>query len=301
MKTSAALGFFDGVHLGHRRVIETAVQLAGDCLDPAVFTFTMRAKRPAGKKDAGLLTAPEEKIRLLRQMGIERVYCPDFSQFHDFSGEEFVQKILIEALDAAVVVCGEDFRFGKGAACDKDDLQRLCEEKGIRCVVLKEVTDHGQKISSTRVRQALLAGDMEEAAHLLGRHYTVSYPVQKGKQLGRKMHFPTINQPFPDDVLVPRYGVYAAVAQIGETSYPAVCNIGLRPTVEADETPRAETYIMDFSGDLYGQNVPVRLLSFLREEQIFSSVEDLQEQIGKDAEKARKIVKKALQPGCAVV
>lgn len=300
-KTSVALGFFDGVHLGHRQVILRAVSLAGSDYIPAVFTFTMQTKRPSGKSGAGLLTSSEEKCRLLRKLGAEKIYCPDFSSFHNFSGEEFVQKILLEEMNAAVAVCGNDFRFGKGASCTAEDLVRLCDKAGIRCEVLSQVTDHGEKISSTRVRETIAGGDMEQAAQLLGRYYTVCCPVVHGKELGRKLCFPTINQPFAEDVLVPRYGVYAAVAQVDGTDYPAVCSIGVRPTVENDTTPRAETHIMGFSGDLYGKEVPVSLIAFLREERTFSSVDELREQMKKDTENAGKIAKKALQSGFAVV
>lgn len=294
-KTAVALGFFDGVHRGHRRVIEKAVNLAGDRLVPAVFTFTMRESGPAKKQGAGEITTLEQKIRILRSMGIQEIYAPDFSDFCGLSGEAFVHRILKEEMHAAAVCCGQDFRFGKGAVCDSEDLKRICSEQGMECAVLDEVMDEGEAVSSTRVRQAIAAGEMEKTAGLLGRCYTLDFPVEHGKALGRKIQFPTINQPIPSAMILPRLGVYATMAEIEGRIYAGVTNIGVRPTVEQGMAPRAETYLIGFSGDLYGREIPVQFLSFLRPEQKFDSVDTLRSQISKDAAKAAEIVKKTLQ------
>ncbi len=294
-QTSVALGFFDGVHRGHRRVIETAVTLAGDSLIPAVFTFTMNGSGPAKKKGAGELTTLEQKTELLKAMGIQEIYAPDFSAFCNMSGEEFVQRVLQERMRAAAVCCGQDFRFGKGASCDAKALEALCRPYGIACTILEEVLDEGEAVSSTRVRQAIAQGQVEKAAKLLGRLYCLDFPVAHGKQLGRKLQFPTINQPIPPQMALPRLGVYATMAQVDGKIYAGVTNIGVRPTVEQGMAPRAETYLIDFSGDLYGRQVPVSFLSFLRPEQKFASVELLRDQIAQDAQRAKEIVKNALQ------
>lgn len=294
-KTAVALGFFDGVHRGHRQVIEKAVELADGRFVPAVFTFTMEKTGPAKKQNVGEITTLEQKIRILQSMGVREIYAPDFADFCGLSGEEFVQQILKEKMHAAAVCCGQDFRFGKKASCGAADLRRFCKAEGMECAVLDEVMDGGEAVSSTRVRQAIADGEMEKAAELLGRRYCLDFLVEHGKALGRKLQFPTINQPIPPEMVLPRFGVYATMAAVEGKIYAGVTNVGVRPTVEKGMAPRAETYLIGFSGDLYGRAVPVQFLSFLRPEQKFNSVEALKEQIGKDAVTAAKIVKKALQ------
>ncbi len=294
-KTAVALGFFDGVHRGHRQVIEKAVELADGRFVPAVFTFTMEKTGPAKKQNVGEITTLEQKIRILQSMGVREIYAPDFVDFCGLSGEEFVQRILKEKMHAAAVCCGQDFRFGKKASCGAADLRRFCKAEGMECAVLDEVMDGGEAVSSTRVRQAIADGEMEKAAELLGRRYCLDFLVEHGKALGRRLQFPTINQPIPPEMVLPRFGVYATMATVEGKIYAGVTNVGVRPTVEKGMAPRAETYLIGFSGDLYGRAVPVQFLSFLRPEQKFNSVEALKEQIGKDAVTAAKIVKKALQ------
>ena len=294
-KTAVALGFFDGVHRGHRQVIEKAVELADGRFVPAVFTFTMEKTGPAKKQNVGEITTLEQKIRILQSMGVREIYAPDFVDFCGLSGEEFVQRILKEKMHAAAVCCGQDFRFGKKASCGAADLRRFCKAEGMECAVLDEVMDGGEAVSSTRVRQAIADGEMEKAAELLGRRYCLDFLVEHGKALGRRLQFPTINQPIPPEMVLPRFGVYATMATVEGKIYAGVTNVGVRPTVEKGMAPRAETSLIGFSGDLYGRAVPVQFLSFLRPEQKFNSVEALKEQIGKDAVTAAKIVKKALQ------
>lgn len=294
-KTAVALGFFDGVHRGHRRVIEKAVELAAGRFVPAVFTFTMEKTGPAKKQNAGEITTLEQKTRILRSMGVQEIYAPDFADFCGLSGEEFVREILKEKMNAAAVCCGQDFRFGKKASCGAEDLRRFCKIWELECAVLDEVMDGGEAVSSTRVRQAIAGGEMEKAAELLGRRYCLDFAVEHGKALGRRLQFPTINQPIPPAMVLPRFGVYATMAQVQGKIYAGVTNVGVRPTVEKGMAPRAETYLIGFSGDLYGREVPVQFLSFLRPEQKFDSVDALKEQIGKDAFAAGQIVKKALQ------
>lgn len=294
-QTAVALGFFDGVHTGHRQVIEKAVELARDGLIPAVFTFTMNGFGPAKKQDAGEITTLEQKIALLNEMGIREIYAPDFSEFCGESGTEFVQKILVEKMHAKAVCCGKDFHFGKGASCDVIALQSYCAQAGISCTVLADVLDDGEAVSSTRVRQAIAAGNMEKTKKLLGRYYSLNFPVEHGKALGRTLDFPTINQSIPSQMVLPKLGVYATFARVEGQVFSGVTNIGVRPTVEEGMAPRAETYLLGFSGDLYGKKVQVFFVEFLRPEQKFASVDSLRDQIGQDAKQADEIVKRALQ------
>ena len=287
-KTSVALGFFDGVHRGHQAVIRRAVELSGESLTPAVFTFLPSAHMPARKAGSGLLCTEAQKEEELGRLGVRLVSAPAFDEIRDITGEDFVKKTLWEAMGARVLCCGEDFRFGRGAAFVVRELRELCGSLGIRLEVVPPVLDAGEPVSSTRIRAAVSAGEMETARRLLGRHFSLSFPVVHGRRLGRRLGFPTINQVIPERFILPRFGVYAAFATWKGKAYPAVANVGVKPTVGA-ERPLAETYIAGFDGDLYGETVPVSLVSFLRPERRFSSAEALREQVARHAVSAEAL------------
>jgi len=289
-QTAVALGFFDGLHLGHRAVTDRAVAEAGQELVPAAFTFSIGADAPVKKKGAAALSTPEEKLELLKQAGIERVENPDFASFQGMTPQEFVGDFLAKQMNAKVLCCGSDFRFGKGAAAGVEDLRRLGEPLGIRVCVVPAVMMDGQPVSSTRIRAAIAQGNMAEAARLLGRRYSFAAPVVQGKQLGRKLGFPTVNQTLPAGLCLPPAGVYAAWLQTPDGIWRmGVCNIGAQPTVEGT-TPLAETYILDFEGDLYGQTLRLAPCQKLREIQKFASVEELRKTVLNNAEEARRIL-----------
>ena len=288
--TAVALGYFDGLHLGHRAVIDRAVAEAGDTLVPAAFTFSIGADAPQKKKGAAALSAPAEKLELLRGAGIVRVENPDFASFQGMTPQEFVEDFLAGQMGAKVLCCGSDFRFGKGAAAGVEDLVTLGEPLGIRVCVVPAVMMDGQPVSSTRIRAAIAVGDMAEAARLLGRPYSFAAPVVQGKQLGRRLGFPTVNQRLPDGLCLPPAGVYAARIQTPDGVWRmGVCNIGAQPTVEGT-VPLAETYILDFEGDLYGQTLRLAPRHKLREVEKFASVEELKETVLRNAEEAREIL-----------
>ena len=292
--TSVALGYFDGVHLGHQAVIGRAVQEGrsrGLC--PSVFTFTMGSQRPDGKVQARHLVSDETKYEALQDLGVEYVCCPQFEDFRGMDPQEFVDTLLIGSLKAKVLVCGYDFHFGHFAAGNPALLTELCQARGVEVFVVPAVAYEGEPISSTRIRRAVSQGEMEQARALLGRPYGVDFPIVQGNHLGRKLQFPTINQPFPPDFVLPRFGVYASLARVGEAWYTAVTNVGVKPTIGTDR-PLAETYLQGFSGDLYGKRVLVQLLHFLRPECKFSSVQALREQIAQDALKAQEIGRQEL-------
>ncbi|MBP0963516.1 MAG: riboflavin biosynthesis protein RibF [Oscillospiraceae bacterium] len=288
--TAVALGFFDGLHLGHRAVIDRAVAEAGDTLVPAAFTFSIGQDAPRKKKGAAALSTPEEKLELLRQAGAVRVENPDFASFQGMTPEEFVGDFLAGQMGAKVVCCGSDFRFGKGAAAGVEDLMKLGEPYGIRVCVVPAVMMDGQPVSSTRIRAAIACGNMAEAARLLGRPYSFAAPVVQGKQLGRKLGFPTVNQQLPVGLSLPPVGVYAARIQTPDGVWRmGVCNIGAQPTVEGT-VPLAETYILDFAGDLYGQTLRLAPWHKLRDIEKFDSVEQLRETVLRNADEARAIL-----------
>ena len=280
--TSIALGFFDGVHRGHAQVIYQITSSSADTLK-TVLTFS----RPAGRKASSLLMTPSLKRETLESMGVQCLVVLPFEEIQQLSPQDFVQHILQKSLHAQEVSCGFNYRFGRHAGGDTALLCSLCKEAGIAVQVAEPVIDAGTPISSTRIRQALAAGDAEEATRLLGRPFAFDFEVVKGDQRGRQLGSPTINQPFPENFVHPRYGVYIASALVEGCWMPAVTNIGMRPTVGADRL-RAETYLLDYVGDLYGKQIPVRIHHFLRDEERFDSLDALRQAIQRNVDDARQ-------------
>ena len=282
--TILALGLFDGVHIGHKALLKETVRIAKEKgVLPAVFTFHQTAY-----KKAPSLYPREVTYRQMEALGIGRIYEADFSAISSYSPEAFVEEILRGICTPLCVLCGDNFRFGKGAKGNADTLFRLFSKKGEEVKVLPPVELAGETVSSSLVREALKEGKPECARAYLGEAYTLYGRVSHGKALGRTMHFPTINLEIPSDFLVPKRGVYATVAKIGDIFYTSVSNIGRRPTVEQTEVDNCETHLLDASGDFYGQAVEVRLLAYLREEQVFSGKDALMQQIAQDVAHAKE-------------
>ena len=205
-----------------------------------------------------------------------------FSKIRHMDGRTFAKEILHDYFYAKDVCCGKNFRFGERAACDVRDLEQFGRWFGFRVHIIDDVQKDGVKVSSTEIRKLLLCGEMERANAFLGEPYQIWQEVTHGAQLGRTIGFPTINQVFREGQLVPKFGVYASETCINDRWYPSLTNIGMKPTVNYDGLPLAETYIRDYSGDLYGKWPRVRFLRFIRPEMKFSSVEELNRQMTKD-------------------
>ena len=280
--TAIALGCFDGIHLGHRAVIDKLNTPEAESLDKAVFSF---ADGPAFKKGAESIALFDDKCSILDEMGVSELILPSFDSVKDFPPEAFFSDILIKKLDARLLVCGENYRFGQFAAGDVDMLRTLCAGQGIGCIVVPSVMYGGEMISSSRIRAALSQGDVASAAKLLGRQFSYCLEVVHGRKLGRQLGTPTINQYFPDDFLIPSYGVYASVTEVDGIRYPSVTNIGVKPTVGSNK-PLSETWIIGCNEDLYGQYVRVSLISYMRKECKFSSIEILKQAIHEDSIKS---------------
>lgn len=276
---SLALGAFDGLHRGHMAVLETA---RAPGLAPGVFTF-----QPGPKGAAALLT-PEDKLQILGQAGMQRVYRVDFASLRQMGPQAFVEEVLFARCRAARLCCGEDFRFGRGAAGDVGLLARLCRRAGVELMVVPPVALDGEKVSSTRIRAAVEAGDIPTANRLLGRPFGFSLPVIHGNHIGHTLGTPTINQAVPLGFALPRFGVYAAWCLARGQYYYGVTNIGVKPTVGSDYV-LAETWMPDFSGDLYGWPVRLFLLDFLRPERKFPSLDALKDEIKRNARQAEEI------------
>ncbi len=283
--TAIALGLFDGVHKGHQKVIWEAVRFASQGLAPSVFTYSIHGHTPKAKKNFAQIMGDDEKLQVLQRMGVEYVLQPPFEEFCNVSPQDFAQKLLVEQMRAKAVCCGEDFRFGRNAAGTVQDLKTFLEPFGVQVTIVKPELLKGKVISSTNVRACIKEGKMDAAQELLGRYYSINFPVEQGRQLGRQLHFPTINQKYPPGYVVPCYGVYVSVTKVGDKLYPSISNVGVKPTVGASG-PLSETFILNFAGDLYGQKIQVWFCEFIRGECKFSSIGQLQEQIAMDTAKA---------------
>lgn len=290
LPSAIALGAFDGLHRGHMAVVREAAQ-NGKGLQSAVLTF---ARSPSGK--AELLTG-EEKEKLLEAAGVSRMYSIPFSELRDWEARRFVQEILFEKCGAKLLCCGEDFRFGKGREGDVSLLKVLCRERGAALIVAPPVKEGGEKVSSTRIRLAVEQGEIPLANRLLGRPFGFWEEVIHGNHIGGPvLGTPTLNQAVPENFCLPPFGVYSSWVQVGGDFFYGVTNIGVKPTVGSDRV-LAETYLPGFSGDLYGRKVRLCLLEFIRPEKKFSSLEELKEEIKRNARSAEKSAK-SFPPPC---
>ena len=286
-KTAAALGIFDGVHLGHRAVLAAAAEQKKNGLSPNVFTFA--PKTAAIKGASGFIYSDSEKKFILEsECGMEGVFTAEFSELCGLDGRTFVSDILVDRLNAGFVSCGRNFRFGKDASCGVDELVRFGKEYGFEVCAVDDVACNGQIVSSTAIRELLLEGNVEKAAELLGEPYMLFSEVVHGAALGRTIGFPTANQIFAEGQLVPKYGVYKSVTSVDGRNFRSMTNIGTKPTVNSDGRPLSETYIDGFSGDIYGRKIQVKLIEYIRPEMKFASVSELEKQIAQDVRTAVK-------------
>ena len=286
-----ALGFFDGVHLGHQALLAECVRMARAMdVETAAITFERHPQSLFRADVPPLLSTLHDRFRLLLRYGVEHVYpFPVTAEVMGKPWQEFLEE-LIES-GAVGFVCGDDFRFGRGGAGSADTLLEFCRERGLPCVIVPEQTLDGVRISSSYIRRQIESGDMATAVRYLGHGHMLTGTVVTGRRLGHKLGFPTANIELPEGVIVPRHGVYACRAYVGQKGYMAVCNVGNRPTVEGHQV-RTETWLLDFSGDLYGQSVSLEFLWFLRPEQRFQSVDALKEAVLNDAENTRRFFEK---------
>lgn len=274
---SAALGNFDGVHIGHRELFRAAAEKRPS----VIWTFSVPAKPGAPVK---FITSPGERLSLFSESGADYAVTVDFDSVKDMTPEEFVRDHLKGTLHISRAVCGYNFRFGRGGAGNADGLRALCEKYGLECTVVPEVSADGREVSSSLIRELISRGDTESAAKYLGRSFSLCAPVIHGKGLGRSCGFPTVNQLFPEDCIVPACGVYAAAVEVDGKVYPGAANVGMRPTVSDGNDVNCETYIIGFSGDLYGKTVRVSFLRKIRDEITFPDTDRLFARIREDSE-----------------
>lgn len=286
-RSAVALGKFDGIHLGHRRLLDRVLEQKKRGLQTVVFTFDTSAASFFGGETKELSTR-EEKRDMFSRLGIDVLI--EFPLNRDTAATDpadFVTRYLAAQMRTAYLCAGSDISFGRGGAGDYALLAEYAGNCGYRVELIDKVCVDGEEVSSTRVRQAVRAGEMEKVSLMLGAPYRVSGKVVHGRQLGRKLGMPTANL-LPDErKLLPPNGVYYSRAELGEKSYRGISNVGYKPTVSEDKVLGVETYLYDFEGEVYDRDMTVELLAFRREERAFGSVEALRRQIEADVEAGR--------------
>lgn len=287
-----ALGFFDGVHIGHQALLKACCELAQmHQVQAAAVTFDAHPEALVLGKAPQLINTGSDRLKLLRQYGIETVYTFHFNkETMSTPWRGFIDELL--ALGACGFVCGDDFRFGYKGEGNALKLQQVCRELGLPCAVVPEQALDGIRVSSTHIRNLLEQGKMASAVRFLGHPHILSGKVTSGRHLGRTMGIPTANLRIPEWVVCPAFGVYACQVEAQGQIYSAVTNVGMRPTVGGHHVT-VESWILDFDGDLYSSDLTVRFHKFLRPEQKFGSLEELQAQIRKDALQTREFFRQA--------
>ncbi len=283
-----ALGFFDGVHIGHAALLRACRALADErgCA-AGVVTFGAHPDTLVHHNTPVLINSPRDRELLLRQrFSMDRVVTLPFDEaMMSMSWEAFLQMLLAD-YDAAGFVCGDDFRFGFRGRGNAGILAEYCREKGIPCTVVPEQTLDGIRVSSSYIRSQIETGDMATAVRFLGHPHILRGTVVHGRALGRKLGVPTANLRLIPGIAVPRFGVYACRCIIGGEGYPAVTNVGTRPTVEG-QSVTVEPWILDYEGDLYGREITLEFYYFIRPEKKFPDLEALKEEIHRNAEETR--------------
>lgn len=292
-ETAIAIGKFDGVHVGHRRLLEEILEKKKEGLEALVFTFDVSPSVLFGLSDGKVLTTREEKRRIFRELGIDvLVEFPMTLDTASIPAEDFARRFLSGALCGRMIAAGKDLSFGKDGRGNAELLRGLSGELAFDVRTIPKVCIDGVEVSSTVIRSLVEQGKMEQAESFLGEPYQLEGTVVHGRHLGHSLGFPTINLVPPTDKLLPPYGVYLSKVRVGEELYQAITNIGIKPTVngtsqldnEARETAQAgaEAFLLDFDGDVYGREVQIYLHQFLRPERRFENVDALKEQIARD-------------------
>jgi riboflavin kinase/FMN adenylyltransferase len=290
-RPAVALGNFDGVHLGHQEIVQSAVRIArqrnGDAI---VYTFDPHPRVVLNKDpEIPRITTFRERAEILEHLGVNVLVLAEFTLgFAAQTPEEFVRNILVEELGAEDVFIGENYRFGKGRAGNPETLRKLAPDVGLRVHVIPSVKKGDERVSSSRIREHLLHGEIREANSLLGREFSIEGKVIHGHHRGKKLGFPTANIK-PDPKLHPPDGVYAAYCRVGDKTLPAVMNVGRNPTFK-DRRVSYEVHILDFDKDLYSEIIKVYLVDRLRGELTFNGPEELIAQIEKDVARCRGLL-----------
>lgn len=284
-KTVVTIGTFDGVHIGHQKILTKITKIAKEeNYESVVLTFFPHPRMVLQQDNSiKLLSTLKEKEQLFENIGIDHLIIHPFDEeFSKLSAEDFVKKILVDQLNIQKIVIGYDHRFGKNRSANLDDLIKFGIKYHFEVEQISAEEINNNAVSSTKIRNSLLNGDIETANSYLGYHYNFTGIVVKGKQLGRTIGFPTANISIDEDYkLLPKNGVYIVQTEIEGTRFFGMMNIGTRPTIDG-KTQSTEVYILDFDKEIYDKSLTVSILKFIREEQKFESIEHLKSQIEKD-------------------
>lgn len=290
--TAVTLGKFDGLHRGHEFLMHTVLECKERYQVASVaFTFDMPPRNRVEEIVANVLTTNEEKQYIFEKQGIDYlIECPFTTEVMSMEPKDFIAWIAT-SLNMKYVVVGDDFRFGHKRAGDYHTLLQYEKEYGYKTIVLEKLKDSNRDISSTYVREKIADGNIRKANELLGYHYFIKSEILHGKKLGRRIGMPTINMILPKHKLLPPNGVYVTEVLVNGKKYMGVTNVGCKPTVSDENIVGVETYIDEFSQDLYGEKIVVSFLEFIRPEMKFGSIEELKTQMESDIQVARKCYK----------
>ncbi|MGN0967927.1 MAG: riboflavin biosynthesis protein RibF [Oscillospiraceae bacterium] len=294
-KRVIALGFFDGVHIGHGALLRRVADRAGELgAVPAAVTFDAHPDEVILKQETALLTTPAERADLMRRLyGVREIIVARFdAHLMHMDWREFVTDFLVAEHGAVHLVAGHDFHFGYRGEGNPERLRQLCAQLGIGCDIIPPVALDGITVSSTYIRTLIAQGETERAMEFLGHPHTLTDRVRHGKKLGSRLGFPTMNLQIPSGCVVPAFGVYAARVWADGEVFSAAANVGIRPTVNDGQAVTVEATLLDFAGDLYGKTVRMEFYRHLRPEQKFESLEALRTQVLHDIETIRNYFKR---------
>lgn len=291
VKSAVAIGKFDGIHIGHRALLQCIINKKKENMRAVVFTFSPSPEEFFRGQLLPAIDTAQEKRDNFAKMGVDiLIEYPLTKESAAISPQSFMEDILFNGLNAGYVVSGRDLSFGNKGAGNADMLQAFAAEKDFVYEMIDKVCIDGNEVSSTSVREAVVKGDMEKVCRMLGRRYCVGGEVVHGKALGRTIQMPTINIIPAKEKLLPPSGVYATVTLIDGREYPGVTNIGVKPTVTDEKVVGVETHLFDFNENVYGKYVVTELVSYIRAEKRFASVEDMLTQIKADCVYAKDVL-----------
>jgi len=298
--TAVGLGNFDGVHLGHRKLITVLKEESKKRnLISTVLTFEPHPSKVLfPDKEFFLISTLDKKVNIIKNLGVNILIIAPFTQeFSKIKWIDFVNKVLIEKLKTKLVVVGYDFTFGYGGEGNAEKLSMIGKEKGFETIIIPPVKRKGEIVSSSKIRALIKEGLVEKAEMLLGYPFCIEGRVIEGKSIGRKLGFPTANIEIPEGIIIPAYGVYSVIIKIKDKVYEGIANLGLKPTFKNlnDSNPVLEVHIFDFKNTIYGEKVEVYFLKKIRDEKKFNSPNELAEQIKNDIIIAREIIKDTFQ------
>ena len=285
--TVITFGKFDGIHRGHRLLLDTVLEKKADDLKAVVFTFDIPPRKKVEDDRGDVLTTNEEKMHIFENIGIDYVVeCPFTEEIRNMDAVDFI-RMMVEKLHVKYMVVGTDFHFGHNRMGDYQLLLEYADKFGYEVQVIEKIQSDGRDISSTYIREYIKEGNIEKANELLGYSFFVQGIVEHGKEIGRTIGFPTVNLVPEADKLLPPFGVYITKILIGGEEYCGITNVGCKPTIEGDNPIGVETHVLDFSDDVYDMAVEVEFLHRIRAEVKFASIDELKAQLQQDIKIAR--------------